>query len=119
MLHAQAPDGIWRMGAVYDLGLNHATTFHIYRAPFCGASSMLPDGDVVHVSGDVPYVNTPSMVDGKKAVQIYSPGHPLRTRVVANMARGRWYPSVMMLANGSSFIVGGTQVGTAHILTKP
>lgn len=48
------------------------------------------------------------LTNGLQTVRVFDPANQTY-RVVGEMERGRWYPSVTVLANGNLLIVGGMQ----------
>ncbi|KAJ3161240.1 hypothetical protein HDU88_007413 [Geranomyces variabilis] len=103
-----------------------STNVDVPYVPFCSGHAMGPDGQVVVVGGDQPYV-TGHNLDGRNAVRSYFPCTLVpgnRTcgigKFVVNtpMAQGnqRWYPTVATLADGRQIIVGGSISNQADIV---
>ncbi|KAJ3170453.1 hypothetical protein HDU87_008793 [Geranomyces variabilis] len=103
-----------------------STNVDVPYVPFCSGHAMGPNGQVVVVGGDQPYVPGHN-VDGRNAVRSYFPCTSIpgnRTcgigKFVVNtpMAQGnqRWYPTVATLADGRQIIVGGSISNQADIV---
>lgn len=60
------------------------------------------------VVGDNLDLDTDFLTDGLFAIRLYDPATQTY-KVVANMERGRWYPSVIIMADGNLLIVAGMQ----------
>lgn len=96
------------LAALYNRSSNTFTPFHIAENPFCGAHTLLPDGRAVVVGGDMLQLNPPFLEVGYRTLRIFDP-NTQQYRVVGEMERGRWYPSVMVMADGNLLILGGMQ----------
>ncbi|PHH61538.1 hypothetical protein CDD81_275 [Ophiocordyceps australis] len=93
---------------------------HVKTDVFCAAGATLPDraGRQLMVggwSGDSTY-----------GVRLYTPGGDWQENVdVLRLKNGRWYPSTMVMANGSILVIGGEQgsngapVPTLELLPPP
>ena len=74
---------------------------------------------VVFGAGDNLDLDTDFLTDGLFAIRLYDPATQTY-KVVANMERGRWYPSVTIMADGNLLIVAGMQeVSSAGQHTTP
>ena len=71
------------------------------------------DEDSDWSSGDNLDLNGDFLTDGLYAIRQYDPTSQSYA-VVANMDRGRWYPSVMIMADGNMLIAAGMQEVMAH-----
>lgn len=96
------------IASIYDLKTNTYKPFHIPEAPFCGAQTLLPDGRAIIVGGEHINLWYPYLQYGLVAIRIYDPVTQT-IETVAQMDRGRWYPSVMTMSDGNILIVGGGQ----------
>ena len=88
--------------AVYDPS---AGTFSVQTIPwdlFCNAMSFLPDGRVLTTGGNLHY----NPFTGIRTTTIFDPLTEQFTQV-QDMARGRWYPSNVALADGSVMTFSG------------
>ena len=80
---------------------------------FCAALTFLPDGSVMTVGGTT-YYNEPDLpgkygvveLQGSTYTRIYQPDTNSWTRV-GDMHWGRWYPTLVPLADGRPFVAGG------------
>jgi len=70
---------------------------------WCGGNSFLPDGRVLQTGGS----QTPAGSLGPKTIQIFDPQTSLWTRM-ADMRRGRYYPTNLVLGDGRTLIFAGT-----------
>lgn len=59
-------------------------------------------GDIINLNGDFLAV-------GFQAVRVFDPANQTIT-TVGYLDRGRWYPTVMTLADGNILVVGGVQM---------
>lgn len=101
---------------------------HVHSDVFCSASIVLPDkaGRVINVGG--------WSVDSLYGIRLYAPDGSAGVNgtndweedlTVASLQRGRWYPTAMVLTNGSILVVGGEDGSngppepTLEILPKP
>ena len=88
---------------------------------FCSDQNWLPDGRVMAVGGSLwmsdPGNNLvrfgPTELQGLRNSRILNPRNDRWTQT-GNMKRGRWYPSLVTLANGDQFVASGV-----HKLVKP
>ena len=60
------------------------------------------------LAGDNLNLNPPFLTIGTQAIRVFSPISQ-RYSVVAEMDRGRWYPTIMVMADGNLLILGGMQ----------
>ncbi|TDL23452.1 hypothetical protein BD410DRAFT_838937 [Rickenella mellea] len=92
---------------------NHAwRTMHVKSDVFCSAGLTLPDkkGRQINVGGwslDSTYGVRLYMPDGSPGVNGTNDWQENFNEVA--LQRGRWYPSAMIMANGSVLVVGGEQ----------
>lgn len=63
---------------------------------------MLPAG------GDDLNLNPPFLTNGIQAVRVFDP-LTRKIELVAELDRGRWYASVMTMADGNLLVLGGVQ----------
>ena len=59
-------------------------------------------------AGDNLNLNPPFLTIGTQAIRIFNPATQ-NYSVVAEMDRGRWYPTIMSMADGNLLILGGMQ----------
>ena len=59
-------------------------------------------------AGDNLNLNPPFLTMGLQTIRVFDP-NTQKYSVVAEMDRGRWYPSVMTMADGNLLIIGGMQ----------
>jgi hypothetical protein len=78
---------------------------------FCGAATILQDGRVLVVGGLDPYNGYSG--EGIPVVLTFDPV-TLTWTVLPPMRHGRWYPSVITLADGSALVVGGHAEGVRN-----
>jgi len=64
-----------------------------------------PAGDIINMNGDF-------LKAGFQAVRVMDPTNQTIT-TVGYTDRGRWYPTVMTLADGNILVVGGVQMVSA------
>ncbi|KFX87861.1 hypothetical protein O988_09253, partial [Pseudogymnoascus sp. VKM F-3808] len=94
----------------WDPSTNTFRTMHVKTDVFCSAGLVLPDKAARQIniggwSGDSTYGIRLYIPDG-------SPGQPSKNDWQENfqelaLQNGRWYPSAMVMANGSILVVGG------------
>ena len=60
------------------------------------------------LAGDNLNLNYPFLTIGTQAIRVFSTVSQNYT-VVAEMDRGRWYPTIMVMADGNLLILGGMQ----------
>jgi len=80
-------------------------TFAVQTIPwdlFCNAMSFLPDGRVLTTGGNLQY----NPFRGIRTTTIFDPATEAFTRA-QDMARGRWYPSNLALADGRTMTFSG------------
>ena len=88
--------------AVYDPTTGIFTVQTIPWDLFCNAMSFLPDGRVLTVGGNMQY----NPFTGIRTTTIFDPTTERFTQV-QDMAHGRWYPSTLSLADGSTMTFSG------------
>jgi hypothetical protein len=83
-------------------------------ALFCAALTFLPDGTIL-AAGGTTYYNDPSVpqtkygvaeLEGMANTRIYDP-RSNSWSAAGKMAKGRWYPTVVPLADGKVFVASG------------
>jgi hypothetical protein len=77
---------------------------------FCGGHAQRADGSILLVGGDVTSI--PNVVgDGTKGKRIYTPCAEKDCKgewsILPDMENGRWYPTVITLADGKQIIISG------------
>eukprot|EP00386_Alphamonas_edax_P002028 GDKI01006098.1.p1 GENE.GDKI01006098.1~~GDKI01006098.1.p1 ORF type:complete len:548 (+),score=126.49 GDKI01006098.1:972-2615(+) len=106
----------------YDLTLaednNPNTTpntpvYAIYDSVFCAGHLYTPNGDLVLYGGNPELFkcrtnNCEFYVDGRSAIRVANRQDPTQVTYVSTLARPRWYPSLIMLPDGTLMAVGGT-----------
>lgn len=65
-------------------------------------------------AGDPLNLNGNFLTSGIQTIRVFDP-ETQTYRVVNNMERGRWYPSVTVMADGDLLIVGGMQQVTPPV----
>jgi hypothetical protein len=88
--------------AVFDPVAGTATVQTIPWDLFCNAMSFLPDGRVLTTGGNLHY----NPFTGIRTTTIFDPATEQFTQA-QDMARGRWYPSNVGLADGSTMTFSG------------
>ena len=63
---------------------------------------------VLPAGGDDLNLNPPFLTNGIQAVRVFDPV-TRKIELVAELDRGRWYASVMTMADGNLLILGGVQ----------
>ncbi|DBA68157.1 TPA: hypothetical protein ACH3X2_013911 [Trebouxia sp. C0005] len=96
------------IAAIYNMTDNTFRPFHITEHPFCSAQTLLPNGQGIIVGGDPLNLIEGFLTNGLQTVRVFDPATQTY-QVVGEMERGRWYPSVTVLADGDLLIVGGMQ----------
>ncbi len=79
---------------------------------FCGGQTLLPDGRLLIAGGDLPF-DAGTKLNAFKGVpdlNIYSYETGQLNRSPVQMTRGRWYPTLVNMADGDVTIVGGYDV---------
>ena len=74
--------------------------------PFCGGHSMLPNGSILIVGGDQKTLPEYNLRDGTKGMRMYNPCTAPDCKAgswttLPDMEKGRWYPTVVTIADGS------------------
>ncbi|MGH2754419.1 MAG: galactose oxidase-like domain-containing protein [Actinomycetota bacterium] len=96
-------------------GANSTETYND-GALFCSDLNYLPDGRLL-VAGGTAYYNDPGNdalpvgageLEGLKVVRIFDP-ETSRWTQTGDMGFGRWYPTMVTLGNGDTFIASGVQ----------
>jgi len=95
---------------------------------FCGGQSFLGDGRLLSAGGTFGWASThpgPHLphYDGERHCWIYQPrakgwvsAHDLNFQPASNsIGGGRWYPTLVTLANGEVFAVGGPPLGRRQL----
>ncbi|KAL0048241.1 hypothetical protein WJX82_010870 [Trebouxia sp. C0006] len=95
-------------GALYNTSTNTFVPLHIAENPFCGAQTLLPNGQGVVVGGDASQLFAPFFSNGLQSVRIVDPVAQTST-LVATMQNGRYYPTILTMPSGMLLIVGGYQ----------
>lgn len=99
--------------SLLDKSGNYDPKFQVVPLPtsaFCGGHSQRADGSILLVGGDVTSI--PNVVwDGTKGKRIYTPcvGEICKGQwtILPDMENGRWYPTVVTLADGKQLILSG------------
>lgn len=83
---------------------------------FCSGHAFLPDGRLLAVGGHEAknYVGS-----ANTTVLDYGPPYGWQTPANGSMGAGRWYASVLALANGEMLALGGTKTGETDPNTLP
>lgn len=90
---------------VWDPVADALTDVSLDRDIFCGGHSLLPDGRVLVTGGteaDPDFTES----EGLRDTHIFDPLSETWTRV-ADMARGRWYPTHVALGDGRALVASG------------
>ena len=77
---------------------------------FCSGGSLLPDGQVLVAGGSLDWPSGETGWYGLNAVLTFDPLSETWTRQPA-MTKGRWYPSQLLLGDGTTLIAGGYDEG--------
>jgi Domain of unknown function (DUF1929) len=97
---------VWDPAAQAPNNFNHPPTLlgphHRPFDFFCGGDTLLADGKVFSVGGTLDYA--PFL--GRKDSALFDPATETWS-LAANMAHGRWYPSVITLGDGSVLAASG------------
>jgi Domain of unknown function (DUF1929) len=83
---------------------------------FCGGHTFLPDGELLVAGGQEGGSHF-----GSRDVNIlsYKHGYRWEQQTKATMNAGRWYPTVLTLADGDALVVGGERKGVGDINPLP
>ena len=60
------------------------------------------------LAGDNLNLNPPFLTNGVQVIRLFNPSTQ-NYSVIAEMDRGRWYPTIMSLPDGNLLVVGGMQ----------
>jgi hypothetical protein len=75
---------------------------------FCAGHAFLPNGRLLVAGGTIDYPTTPSAYDWKGSAQAYVFDPVSRQyRAAPDMAGGRWYPTLLPLADGGVYTFAG------------
>ncbi|KAJ7241370.1 glyoxal oxidase N-terminus-domain-containing protein [Mycena rebaudengoi] len=106
-------------GALFNMQTNTATPLEVVSDTFCASGSLLSNGSMVSVGGNLPFAPGVS-TDGRMGLRLFEPCSAVDgagctlfdSPPVFHLAESRWYPSTLRIFDGSLMVVGGT-----HILT--
>lgn len=91
-------------------------TFHVPETPFdvfCAGQTILPDGKVLVAGGTDQY----DPFIGARATYLFDP-HLEEWIRVADMAAGRWYPTLVTMGDGRAVVASGASV-TNEVYARP
>ncbi|KAK4451120.1 copper radical oxidase [Podospora aff. communis PSN243] len=100
----------------YDLRTNTIRPMDIATNTFCAAGVILGDGTIINAGGDVsehamPNLNA-TLVDGRRRIRLLNACDDgtcqWRDSPEMQMNSDRWYPTLEILEDGSSIIMGGS-----------
>jgi hypothetical protein len=103
----------------YDLRTNTIRPMDIATNTFCAAGVILGNGTILHVGGDIaseyPMDGITGSIDGRRRVRLLNPCDDGKCewadRPDLVMNSDRWYPTLEVLEDGSSIIIGGSIKG--------
>lgn len=64
--------------------------------------------DWAFFAGDNLNLNPPFLTNGNQVIRLFNPSTQ-NYSVIAEMDRGRWYPTIMSMADGNLLVLGGMQ----------
>ncbi|KAJ7241455.1 glyoxal oxidase precursor [Mycena rebaudengoi] len=113
-------------GALFNMQTNTATPLEVVSDTFCASGSLLSNGSMVSVGGNLPFAPGVS-TDGRMGLRLFEPcsaadgtGCTLfDSPPVFHLAESRWYPSTLRIFDGSLMVVGGTHIGTLFYNVDP
>ena len=112
-------DGQYAYSAEYDPATNTAVGLQYQTNAFCSGGMFLPDGRWVSVGGNAPldFID-PTVGDGFKSIRSLNRpadgsqnGKPWTENANVKLSTARWYASVQVLADGTSFVASGSLNG--------
>jgi hypothetical protein len=99
---------------VWDPATNQLTSQTMDRIVWCGGHTFLPDGRVLATGG----ATSPGAATGPPHAYIFDPVSQSWTRTL-DMVRGRYYPSQVVLGDGRTLVLAGTdELGSANDLVE-
>ncbi|KAF7325763.1 hypothetical protein MKEN_00426800 [Mycena kentingensis (nom. inval.)] len=110
-------DGKVAWGALWNLETNEATALKVLSDAFCASGSILSNGTMVSVGGNIPAsrnVNDTGAVDGRMGIRLFDPCTDANGEGCTvfedldniHLAETRWYPSSLRIFDGSLMVVG-------------
>lgn len=111
------------LGEILDLTTDPITTYELTREGlqgdlWCGGHTFLEDGSLLFVGGTSLYPVSPDpFFGGLKMAYIFDPFSEKWTRL-ADMKEGRWYPTLIRLADNSVLVISGLQYLDPDQVTK-
>ncbi|KAJ7634843.1 glyoxal oxidase N-terminus-domain-containing protein [Roridomyces roridus] len=123
-------DGKVAWGSLWNLETNEPTAVKLLSDSFCASGSMLSNGTMVSVGGNIPAaadVNQTGAYDGRMALRLFGPcADPAGANCTIfedldhlTLAETRWYTSALRIFDGSLMIVGGIHESTPFYNTDP
>ncbi|KAK3349690.1 copper radical oxidase [Lasiosphaeria hispida] len=103
----------------YDLQTNTIRAMDIGTNTFCAAGIILGNGTILHAGGDLasqyPMDGINGSIDGRRRLRLLDPCDDGKCewtdRADLEMNSPRWYPTLEVLEDGSSIILGGSLKG--------
>ncbi|KAF7316242.1 hypothetical protein MIND_00142800 [Mycena indigotica] len=119
-------------GALWNMETNTATPLKLVSDTFCASGSILSNGTMVSVGGQIPApedVNNTGAVDGRMGLRLFGPCTDaagvgpgctvFEDLETLHLAETRWYPSSVRIFDGSLMIIGGIHEETKFYNTDP
>ncbi|KAK1749675.1 glyoxal oxidase [Echria macrotheca] len=103
----------------YDLRTNTIRPMDIATNTFCAAGVILGNGTILHAGGDIasqyPMEGIDYSIDGRRRLRLLNPCDDGKCEWMDSptllMNSPRWYPTLEVLEDGSSIIIGGSVTG--------
>jgi len=107
--HEDRPNGPFE-ARILDPSNSSETNLVLTEDLFCGGSTVLPDGNILFVGGTLLYDSNPDncngIMHGLSSAYILNWNSESLSKI-SSMAHGRWYPTLVTLADGRVFTVTG------------
>ncbi|KAF7316243.1 hypothetical protein MIND_00142900 [Mycena indigotica] len=123
-------DGRTAWGALWNLETNQATPLKLVSDSFCASGSLLSNGTMVSVGGNIPApadLNQTAASDGRMGLRMFGPCTDVNGVGCTifedldniHLVETRWYPSSLRIFDGSLMVVGGVHAGVPFYNVHP